>query len=82
MSRLRTELLQEEKCIGRLLMVDRICGMSIVDYVRRKTISHQKKLNIWNELVEKVNTDFDENKKELWAFVGRKQKVKRKISPH
>ena len=35
MSRLRTELMQDGKCIGRLLMVERICGMSIVDYVRR-----------------------------------------------
>ena len=25
----------------------------------------KKKLNIWNELVEKVNTDFDENKRVL-----------------
>ena len=36
-----------------------------------------KKLNIWNELVEKVNTDFDENRKEFWAFVGRKTKGKK-----
>ena len=35
MSRLRTELTQDGKCIGRLLMVERICGMSIVDYLRR-----------------------------------------------
>ena len=35
MSRLRTELTQGGKCIGRLIMVERICGMSIVDYVRR-----------------------------------------------
>ena len=26
---------REVKCIRRLLMVGRICGMSIVDYVRR-----------------------------------------------
>ena len=32
----------------------------------------------WNELVEKVNTDFDENRKEFWAFVGRKTKGKKK----
>ena len=35
-----------------------------------KQLVIEKKLNIWNELVEKVNTDFDENKKEFWAFVG------------
>ena len=35
MNRLRTELTQDGKGIRRLLMVERICGMSIVDYVRR-----------------------------------------------
>ena len=35
MSKLRTELTHDGKCIGRLLMVERICGISIVDYVRR-----------------------------------------------
>ena len=44
-----------------------------------KQLVIEKKLNIWNELVEKVNTDFDENRKEFWAFVGRKSKVKRRI---
>ena len=43
-----------------------------------KQLVIEKKLNIWNELVEKVNTDFDENKKEFWAFVGRKTKGKKK----
>ena len=43
-----------------------------------KQLVIEKKLNIWNELVEKVNTDFDENKKEFWAFVGRKSKGKKK----
>ena len=39
---------------------------------------YHKKLNVWNELVEKVNTDFDENRKEFWVFVGRKSKGKKK----
>ena len=43
-----------------------------------KQLVIEKKLNIWNELVEKVNTDFDENRKEFWAFVGRKMKGKKK----
>ena len=43
-----------------------------------KQLVIEKKLNIWNELVEKVNTDFDENRKEFWAFVGRKTKEKKK----
>ena len=44
-----------------------------------KQLVIKKKLNIWNELVEKVNRDFDENRKEFWAFVGRKSKGKIKI---
>ena len=43
-----------------------------------KQLVIEKKLNIWNELVEKVNTDFDDNRKELWTFVGRKTKGKKK----
>ena len=43
-----------------------------------KLLVIEKKLNIWNELVEKVNTDFDENRKEFWALVGRKSKGKKK----
>ena len=43
-----------------------------------KQLVIEKKLNIWNELVEKVNTDFDKNRKEFWALVGRKSKGKKK----
>ena len=43
-----------------------------------KQLVIEKKINIWNELVEKVNTDFVENKKKFWAFVGRKTKGKKK----
>ena len=35
---------------------------------------------IWNELVEKVNIDFDENRKFFWVFDGGKKRHKRKIS--
>ena len=35
MSKLRTELTQDGKCIGRLLMVERICGMTSIDYIRK-----------------------------------------------
>ena len=34
MSRLSTELTEDGKCIGRLLMVGKVCRMSIVDYGR------------------------------------------------
>ena len=77
MSRSKIKLMQDGKCI-RLLMVEKICGVSIVDYGEVKQLVIKKKLNIWNELVEKVNTDFDENRKEFWAFVGRKSKGKMK----
>ena len=43
-----------------------------------KELVREKKLNIWREVVEKASTDFDGNKKEFWAFVGRRTKGKRK----
>ena len=43
-----------------------------------KELVQEKKLNIWREVVEKANTDFDGNKKEFWAFVGKRTKGKRK----
>ena len=44
-----------------------------------KQLAIENNLYIWNELVEKVNTDFDKNRNEFWAFVGRKSKGKKKI---
>ena len=43
-----------------------------------KELVREEKLNIWREVVEKANTDFDGSKKEFWAFVGRRTKGKRK----
>ena len=59
---------------GREDLWDEYCRLS----KEVKQLVIEKKLNIWNELVEKVNTDFDENRKEIWAFVGRKTKGKNK----
>ena len=59
---------------GREVLWDEYCRL-------RKEVKQlviKKKLNIWNELVEKVDTEFDENKKEFWAFVSRKTKGKKK----
>ena len=39
-----------------------------------KQLVIEKKLNIWNEVVEKVNSDFEGNRKEFWAFIGRRTK--------
>ena len=74
--------MQDGKCIyrkvvnGREDLWDEYCRL-------RKEVKQlviEKKLNIWNELVEKVNADFDEKRKQ---FVGRKTKGKIiKISPH
>ena len=36
----------------------------------RREVKHlvmEKKLNIWNGVVEKANADFEANKKELWV---------------
>ena len=43
-----------------------------------KQLVIEKKINIWNDLVEKVNTDCDENRKEFRAFFGKKSKGKKK----
>ena len=39
----------------------------------------EKKLVIWNEVVQKVNADFEGSRKEFWAFVG-EQKVSTRTS--
>ena len=45
------------------------------DYCKRRTevkeLVRKKKVSIWNEVVEKVNADYEGSKKEFWAFVGR-----------
>ena len=42
-----------------------------------KDLVREKKLTVWNEIVEKVNVDFDGSRKEFWAFVGRRTKCKK-----
>ena len=43
-----------------------------------KNLVVQKKLEVWNEVVERANSDFEGNRKEFWAFVCRRTKGKRK----
>ena len=38
----------------------------------------QMKLGVWNEVVERANSDFEGNMKEFWAFVGRRTKGNRR----
>ena len=43
----------------------------------RREVKHlvmEKKLNVWNGVVEKANADFEANKEEFWSFVGRRTK--------
>ena len=44
-----------------------------------KDLVREKKLAVWNEIVEKVNVDFDGSRKEFWAFVRRRTKCKKRI---
>ena len=44
----------------------------VKDFVRKK------KTDMWNDVVEKVNTDYEGSRKEFWAFVGRKLKGRRR----
>ena len=43
-----------------------------------KDLVREKKLAVWNEIVEKVNVDFDGSRKEFWAFVGSRTKCKKR----
>ena len=43
-----------------------------------KELVRVKKLNIWREVVEKANTDFDGSRKDFWALVGGRTKGKMK----
>ena len=46
-----------------------------VDYCKEvKEAVREKKLSIWNEVVEKVNAHFEGSGKEFWAFVGKRTK--------
>ena len=43
-----------------------------------KQLVIEKKLDMWNNIVEKANQDFESNKKQFWSFVGRRTKCKNK----
>ena len=43
-----------------------------------KNLVIAKKLNNWNEVLEKANSDYDGNRKEFWAFVGRRTKGRKR----
>ena len=43
-----------------------------------KNLVVQKKLEVWNGVVERANADFEGNRKGFWAVVGRRTKGKRK----
>ena len=49
--------------------------------IHRKEVKNlviEKKLNNWNEVLEKANSDYDGNRKEFWAFVGRRTKGRKR----
>ena len=43
-----------------------------------KNLVVQKKLEVWNKVVERANSDSESNRKELWGFIGRRAKGKRR----
>ena len=50
-------------------------------YMLRKEVNNlviEKKLNNWNEVLEKANSDYDGNRNEFWAFVGRRTKGRKR----
>ena len=42
----------------------------------RKELVIEKKLDMWNNIVDKANQDFEGNKKQFWSSVGRRTKCK------
>ena len=42
----------------------------------------EKKLKVWNGVVEKANADFEANKKEYWSFEVEGQRVEREELKH
>ena len=55
-----------------------IYGRNNYSKLRRevKNLVVQNKLEVSNEEVERANSDFEGNRKEFWAFVGRRTKGK------
>ena len=45
-----------------------------------KDLVRQKKISIWNEVIERANADFEGSRKEFWAFVSRRSKGKKNIA--
>ena len=43
-----------------------------------KQLAIKKKLDMWNNIVEKANQDFESNKKQFWSFVGQRIKCENK----
>ena len=43
-----------------------------------KQLVIEKKLDMWNNIVEKANQDFEGNTKQFWFFVGQRTKCKNK----
>ena len=43
-----------------------------------KDLVRQKKISIWNEVIERATADFEGSRKEFWAFVSRRSKGKKK----
>ena len=35
-----------------------------------KRLLRKKNIDMWNDVVEKVNTDYEGSRKEFWAFIG------------
>ena len=66
--RLRRQVYKE------LVAVGKINGESITEI--KELV--RKKIDSWNEVIDKANKDFYENRKEFWAFVGRTSKGNRK----
>ena len=72
------EVLREWECIVNRVAKSEVGEKMIVCGKLQKEVKGRKKTDIWNDVVENVNTDYEGSRKEFWAFVGTRSKGKKK----
>ena len=77
--KLKIRLNKDERCTKDFNITETAnYGRSIVNISCVKKLVIEKKLDTWNNIVEKANREFEGNKKQFWSFVGRRTKCKDK----
>ena len=79
-----SQLCGSDKINSRRKLYKSMLHGNVEDYCKLrkevKDLIRKKKIYIWNDVVEKVNTDYEGCRNECWAFVGRRRKGKKKAT--